>query len=248
MRLLPFAALLCLPLLTACQSLPFGDDAAPPSKPQSVKWEQQTPGCQGEKCSIINVDSLTFKDDAALSSLIEKTLLRMATANGSNINAATLREYADKWLKREPQDGQCWLQAKQIDQYNDMRVIELSSLLGRGEQVTPGREFINYSSRQQRAIRLEHVLLKGKADEFWSLVHEAHTAWLANTKLDQAPGFVAQWPFKPTRNIAFLKDHVLLKYEVHSIAPYTLGHPTLALPYRRLKGIFKPEFLPAELL
>lgn len=247
MRLLPLAALLCLPLLTACQSLPLTEKTPPSSTPKSVKWEQHPQDCQGEKCSVMNVDSLTFDDDAALTTLIEKSLLRMAAANGSRVNTNTLHEYANRWLKAEPLNGQCWLQAKLIDQHDDMRVIELSSLLARGEQITPGREFINFQHTPQRAIRLEHVLIKGKSDAFWDAVAEAHKAWLASTKLDQSPAFVAQWRFKPTRNIAFLKDHVLLKYEVNSIAPHTLGHPTLTIPYNRLKGILQPEFLPKSL-
>ena len=55
--------------------------------------------------------------------------------------------------------------------------------------------------------------------------------------------FVAFWQFQPTRNIALLRDRVLLKYDVYSIAPYASGHPELSIPKEQLRGILKPQYL-----
>ena len=41
-----------------------------------------------------------------------------------------------------------------------------------------------------------------------------------------------------------LRDKVLLKYDVYSIAPYSSGHPELEIPYTELRAIVKPEYLP----
>ena len=40
-----------------------------------------------------------------------------------------------------------------------------------------------------------------------------------------------------------LKDSVLLKYDVYSIAPYSSGHPELSIPHDQLEGIVSPEYL-----
>jgi len=65
------------------------------------------------------------------------------------------------------------------------------------------------------------------------------------TQNDQAQNsdFREQWPFQQTAHIALLKDSVLLKYDVYSIAPYSSGHPELFIPHAQLQGILKPEYL-----
>ena len=46
--------------------------------------------------------------------------------------------------------------------------------------------------------------------------------------------------------MALLKDNVVLKYDVYSIAPYSEGHIELKIPYSRLNGILKPEWFPGR--
>lgn len=47
-------------------------------------------------------------------------------------------------------------------------------------------------------------------------------------------------------HVALLKDNVVLKYDVYSIAPYSEGHVELKIPYSRLNGILKPQWFPAQ--
>ena len=48
------------------------------------------------------------------------------------------------------------------------------------------------------------------------------------------------------QHVALLKDNVVLKYDVYSIAPYSEGHVELKIPYSRLNGILKPEWFPGR--
>ncbi len=77
MRLLKFAALGSLVvLLSACQSLfkPGLDDPLPTERLAS---EHLKPGCQGEQCPLVNIDTLKFPDEPQLDPIVERALLEM---------------------------------------------------------------------------------------------------------------------------------------------------------------------------
>ncbi|MOA39239.1 hypothetical protein D3C78_1610010 [compost metagenome] len=110
----------------------------------------------------------------------------------------------------------------------------------------PGRAFINYSLSRQRALQPSDLLLPGSEATFWQAASEAHQRWLREQEFEQDVELRNKWPFEKTANIALLKDKVLLKYDVYAIAPYSMGHPTLSIPYSRLRKVLRPEFLPAQ--
>ena len=241
MRFYTLFALACLPLLGACQFLGGQSDQL---RPQRITWEQRADACQGEGCSLVNVDTLLFAEQPTLNSLIERALLAMTDAP---TGSPSLRDYSRAQLQREPRGQETWLQAKLIDQHDDLLVIELSSYLNRGgAHGLPGRTFINYSTSRQRALQASDLLIPGGDEMFWQAASEAHQRWLREQKLEQDADFRGNWPFQPTANIALLRDKVLLKYDVYAIAPYSMGHPTLSIPYSRLRNVLRPEFLPAQ--
>ncbi|MNJ66294.1 hypothetical protein D3C77_623590 [compost metagenome] len=126
-------------------------------------------------------------------------------------------------------------------------VIELSSYLYRGgAHGMPGRAFINYSLSRQHALQPSDLLLPGSEETFWQAAREAHQRWLREQEFEQDVELRNKWPFERTANIALLKDKVLLKYDVYTIAPYSMGHPTLSIPYNRLRKVLRPEFLPEQ--
>ncbi len=233
-------------LLGACQTF----TPPPKDKPleaQHIAWEHRSAGCQSSDCALINVDTLRFIEEPALTELIEKRLLAMTDDSPDRAPAATLQDYEKEFLTRADARWATYLQAKIIDQHDQLTVIELSSYLETGgAHGMPGRGFINYDRQQDRALTLQDVLLPGQEEAFWRLAAQAHQRWLAENKFAQEPGFAANWPFQRTDNVALKKDEVLLKYPVYSIAPYSAGHPELHLPYAQLQGILQPQYLPAK--
>lgn len=244
MRPLPLFALACLPLLGACQWL--APQPAPPAV-QKIAWEQRAEGCRSERCSLVNVETLRISDAPALNALIEQALLAMTRETDGQPLPASLRGYADALLAESREGRETWLQAKLVDRHGDLLVIELSSYLySGGAHGMPGRGFINYSLSRQRALQLDDLLLPGQEDAFWTAAREARRDWLKAQQLDQDRDFQASWPFVPTANIALLHDKLQLKYDVYALAPYAMGHPTLEIPYPRLQGVLRPEYLPAR--
>src|SRR5690606_20291295 len=150
--------------------------------------------------------------------------------------------YQQAFLRDAEEGWSSYLQAKLREQHGSLLVVELSSyLFTGGAHGIPGRGFINYDREQDHELKLADVLLPGKQGAFWRAAAQAHQRWLLDNQHDA--DFSRQWPFQQTGNVALLRDHVLLKYDVYSIAPYSSGHPELIISYDELAGILKPQYL-----
>ena len=85
------------------------------------------------------------------------------------------------------------------------------------------------------------LLVPGQKEAFWSLAREAHQQWLDRRNLDQ--NFRDRWPFDRTEQAYFSKQGMVLLYNVYHLAPYAMGQPELVLPYDKLKGIGREQYL-----
>jgi len=227
-------------LISACQH--FGGE--PPVVVRQVVSEQRPAGCPetDDRCPLVNIDTQLFATEPALNALIDQRLRKMTLNSPEATIPATLEGYQQAFLRAAEPGWSSYLQAKLREQHSSLLVVELSSYLHTGgAHGMPGRGFINYDREQDRELKLADVLLPGKEGAFWRAAAKAHQQWLLVNEHDAA--FSHQWPFQQTANIAFLRDKVLLKYDVYSIAPYSSGHPELEIPYEALNGIFQPEYL-----
>ncbi|MGV8843087.1 MAG: RsiV family protein [Pseudomonas sp.] len=229
-------------LLSACQSL---SPPTPPIAVQRTAWEAQQDGCQGERCPLVNIDTLSFPEQPQLSALVERGLLEMTRDQPKTPLPTSLQAYQQAFLSRAESGWNSYLQAKVREQHDDLVIVELSSYLSTGgAHGMPGRGFINFDRTRQQALSLSDMLLAGQETAFWNIVERSHQAWLKSEQLDQDADFVANWPFQHSPNIALTSDALSLKYDVYSIAPYSMGHPELKVPYAQLNGILKPQYFP----
>ncbi len=223
-------------LLGACQHF----RGEPPVEVRQVISEQRPTGCaeQDERCPLVNIDTQLFADEPALNALIDARLRKMTVNSPDAEVPATLEGYQQAFLRNAEPGWSSYMQSKLIDQHGSLLVIELSSYLYTGgAHGMPGRGFINYDREQDRELGLADVLLPGKEGAFWRVAAKAHQRWLLANQQDAE--FARQWPFVRTANVALLRDKVLLKYDVYSIAPYSSGHPILEIPYEALDGILR---------
>ncbi|WXL25231.1 RsiV family protein [Ectopseudomonas mendocina] len=231
-------------LLAACQSIG--------TRHTDIKYtrhatEEVKAGCQGEQCPLVNIDTLNFPSEPNLNALIEKRLLEMTRLTPDQQLAPTLADYTREYLRDAPDRNSTYLQAKVREQHDGLVVIEFATYLDTGgAHGMPGRGFINYSIDEDRALTLADMLIPGQEDAFWNAVKVAHNSWLIHSRMDRDPEFVKNWPFVRSPNVAFLKAGALVKYDVYAIAPYSMGHIELLIPYKRLTGILKPEKFPAQ--
>ncbi len=250
MRLPQLLSLSCLPLLAACQwsSALLPGQLLPamhgePQPAQTINWERQAL-CGRTDCTLVNVATLHYPDDPQLDALINQALLQLAGAPPQASSNNPLELFTDQLFQRQPVGREVWLQAKQVAQRNDLLTIELSSYVKTGEKGWPGRSFIHYSRPQGRSLQPSELFVPGQEFAFWNVARKAHLGWLQRERLLERPGFVQQWPFRRTQNLALLDDRLRLKYEVNSLAPLQMGHPVLDIPYSELEGVLRPEFMP----
>ena len=232
--------------LGACASL-FQPNYRTPLETTRDASEQLKPGCSTPDCPLVNIDTLRFPAEPALDPIIEKRLLQMTRTEPGAPVAPTLAAYREQFLRDAAPRTSSYLQAKVREQHDGLVIVELSSYLDTGgAHGMPGRGFINYSRSQQKDVTLQDMLLPGQEQAFWGAAKVAHNNWLISSHYGSDPEFVKNWPFEKTPHVALLKDNVVLKYDVYSIAPYSEGHVELKIPYSRLNGILKPEWFPGR--
>lgn len=247
MRLLKLAALgsLCL-LLGACQNL-FKPGLDEPLPARHNAFEHLQPGCQGEQCPLFNLDTLSFDDEPALNQAIDQQLRELAR-NQDGAAPGSLDIYEKRFLDSAQPGWSSYLQAKIREQHDGLVIIELSSYrFTGGEYGKPGRAFINYDRRLHKVLTLQDILLPGQEESFWKVARMAHQAWILQNKLnEQDPNFSRDWPFQTTPHFALTFGSLTLKYDIDRIAPHSVGHPELKIPYPRLNGIVKPYYFPGR--
>ncbi|MCQ3000113.1 RsiV family protein [Pseudomonas syringae] len=247
MSLLRIASLACLALmLGACQSL-FQPNYRAPLQVQRDASELIKPGCTAADCPLVNIDTVHFPDEPKLDAIVQKTLLQLTRTDSSGPLPVSLKTYQEQYLRDSQGRNASYLQAKVREQHDGIVVVELSSYLETGgAHGAPGRAFINYSRPQEKVLTLADMIVPGKEGEFWQKAELAHQGWLLSTKMNEDPEFMKTWPFKRTPHIALTYGAFILKYQVDTIAPYSMGHIELKIPYPQLNGILKPELFPGR--
>lgn len=244
MSFLRIALLACLALqLGACSSL-LSPNFNKPLVVSRDATEQAKPGCTGDDCPLVNLDTVHFADEPQLDTLVQSTLLQLTHYAPL---PTSLKAYQEQFLASAHNHQNSYLQAKVREQHDGLVIIELSSYLEEGEnRATPGLGFINWSRQQARVLTLRDMLLPGQEEAFWKVAELAQKSWQITNKLDQDATFVNTWPFHKTPYVALTYGGVVLKYNVETIAPYAMGNVELKLPYPRLNGILKPELFPGR--
>jgi len=245
MRFIVAASLLSLSvLLSGCQSLmPGGASQSLPTTRQA--WEHRPAGCMEKDCPLVNIDLQQLEGMPELNARIERELLKLTIELPGDPPPPSLAMHEREFLANGQPGWMSYLQTKVLDQHDRLVVIELSSYrFNGGKRGVPGRAYLSYDRELGRVVGLDDLLLPGLQDAFWEKARQAHQDWLKSNGLADNPEFQAVWPFVRTANVAPLRDAVMLKYEIERIAPYESGHPTLYIPYAKLKGVLKPVYFP----
>lgn len=233
-------------VLSACQSL-FQPNYSTPLSTTRDATEVVKPGCSTSDCPLVNIDTVHFPDEPRLDDLVQKALLRMTRSDGGAPQPASLMAYQQQFLATAQPRWASYLQAKVREQHDGLVIVELSSYLQTGgAHGEPGRELITWSRPQQKVLTLADMLVPGQEAAFWDKAQLAHLAWLNSTEMAKDAEFVKTWPFRKTGNIALTYGAVILKYPVTTIAPYSMGHIELKIPYPQLNGIIRPELFPGR--
>ncbi|MFT0531790.1 RsiV family protein [Castellaniella hirudinis] len=257
----PLLAMALALALTACASGPKGDLSLVPAQldqetrqsglfSQPVQWSGERPGCTGE-CPKLVIDSLVFPGHPRLSELVDHALATMTWLDQDRpAPYDTLRDYqAYFWKTAAPRD-ETNLIARTRYRNQALTVIELNVgqyQTGMAHGVS-GNQFINWDNQAGQALTIDQLLRPGARPAFDAALRTVHAQWVqAHRDAVQDPdNFTRMWPFVSSDNVAITDQGLLVKYQSYEIAPYAWGQPELLIPYDRLSGVLRPQFLPPQ--
>lgn len=253
--LLTGLALASAVLLGACSSEPsnitaYHNAPTPGVDTQPVKWTAVRPGCQGDSCPRITVDSLTFPSLPRLSELVDSALAAMTGIDQSQIqDYDTLKGYEAYFWKTAQPNQQTQFHASVRGQVGSIVSVELHTdqYLG-GAHGIPATEFVNWSVPDGKVLTLDGAILAGRKPLYVQALKDAYQQWLqTNDQARENPVRYQQlWPFKENDNFALTPAGLVVKYQAYDIAPYSMGQPELTIPYAKLGGILAPRYMPSK--
>lgn len=214
---------------------------------QPLTLTKTKPGCKGS-CARIQVESLVFPGNRALTSYVDQQLAQMATFESRRAPSATVQEFMDYyWLQANDRD-EVILNAKTRYRNQNITVLELGAwqyLTGAAHGMSEIR-LINWDNRTNKPLSLEQIIQPRQLGAFEQQLRLAHQKWLATQEAAQEnpENYNRLWPFQMTHNVGLTDSGLVAKYNSYEIAPYSSGQPELLIPYPQLVGILQPQFLP----
>lgn len=124
-------------------------------------------------------------------------------------------------------------------------VLNSSSYLG-GAHGASGQRYYNFDLEQQQQVQLKDLIEAQQYAALEKLVYSKFKQWVVESKLaTNVAEYEQVWKFNLTDNFYLAKQGLILQYGEYEIGPYVVGLPRFEIPYAELKGIVKPEYLPA---
>lgn len=226
---------------------PAPKESGPPlaTVPVNVKVTGQQ--CRNGQCGQLTVSSVAFPEYKEFSGFIDLSLSTMASIDSNTVppyrGIQSLTEYFKETASPR---SETVLQANVLRNSPTIVVIALKSYIYiGGANGLSSTQYLNWLPNFNRLAGLQTMLLPDRMPAFIQALQTQHDLWLDKQRdaLGNVEQFKAQWPFKPSDNIALLSDGVQVTFEPYSIAPKSFGEPSLTIPYDQLIGIFRPEYI-----
>ena len=127
---------------------------------------------------------------------------------------------------------------------NDFEMFEIDSyVFTGGAHGMPYSEYLVFDQKTKNQIQLADMLQSGKKSRFKALAYNAYKDWVKTVDKDVA-SYEKNWPFTLSDNVTLTDKGIDIRYQHYSIGPYAYGMPVLSIPYSKLGGIIKSQFIP----
>lgn len=231
----------------------------------------QLPACEGNNCPEFQVQRLktnydfidTQMDAAILAALRNNLDLAAINPAASEVFASEpepsdlnqqVQQYAkaflalDQELKNMNANPQIsvHIQPKILRKQDHLVTVQMNSdsFLG-GAHGTEAQQYLVFDLKQKQQLKLSDLLLPNQKNQLTKLLHQQFADWVIAQKLaTNIKEYEDAWPFKLSQNFYLSADGLVLQYAEYEIGPYVVGMPSFTIPYEKLKGIVKSEYLP----
>ncbi|MCC5861695.1 MAG: DUF3298 domain-containing protein [Gammaproteobacteria bacterium] len=254
-----FAVLVAGTLLTACPAGGTGTRAeAPPVRYALHEHRQESRGCAraGEPCAEVLLRWPRFSPDAApaavaaMQAWIADEMARDPLGDGlaASPEAAARAFVAAFEAEAATAPVTEWFLRRQAQLiHQDARVISLavdSSVYAGGAHPLSSRQLASFDRDTGERLDIEAVVRPEARTLFADLLTRAlrrERGIAAGVSLADAGFFLDDDRVPPTDNFAVTADGWLLHYDPYEIAPYALGPVELALAFREIENVARPD-------
>lgn len=233
-------------VLTGCVLSPGKHRNSLSTDVEAINWQEQQKNCKPEElanksCPTFQFNGITFKHETQLNGLIEQRLLALIKTHESS-----LWELQQNYLARANQGDHLLLKATILEQTPVSVVIELTAKETHTTDIySPTKiALINYDINTKTDVTLADAIEPDKVLAFWSTAQVVYKQWLEFNQLLNNKTYQEDWPFIETHHVVLMSNELILKYDANTLAPYAMGSPVLIIPYNRLEGIIKPQYMP----
>jgi hypothetical protein len=258
---LPLCVLALLSALAGCERTPEPSAASKQTPPATAKAQPEqksrvaaadlvtnpirftlkdSTGCD-DRCASFEVEWVEFPDEPALNSVV----LDQVSAPAEMPTKAALSRQGQDFLRDAMEAQEPWEQVFKVSVLPglaDVSVIEVVaySYTGGAHGMT-SISTVNFDRATKQILSLSDVLLPDKEAQFWQITRRVHQEWMAK---QEDPHSYDGWPFVPTSMFLLTPEGLVLQYDPYAIGPYSMGTPTIAISYERLRDVLRPSYLP----
>lgn len=242
----------------------------PTLRGETVKVQVSLPECKGNTCPDFSVERLQSNfpfidqllDQEILSQLGKMLEIVDTDTAASSVQTAEQKQnldaqaqlYANLFIKIDEElkalssshQISLMIKPKILQSKGTLATVVLnsSSYLG-GAHGSTSQRYYNFDLTNQKQVQLNDLLVPKQKATLDKLAHDAFKVWIVDTKLANNPEEYEQaWPFKVTDNFLLGEQGLILQYAEYEIGPYVVGLPRLVIPFDKLQGVLKPEYLP----
>lgn len=242
-----FVVIICICcFITGCVFFSGKKDGTSGADVEVINWQEQQKNCIPEElannnCPTFKFNGVTFKHESQLNDLIEQRLLALLKAHDPS-----LWDLQKNYLARANKGDHLQLKATVLEQTPVFIIIELTAKETHTTDIySPTKiTLINYDKNTKKDVTLADAVEPDKLLAFWSTAQVVYKQWLEFNQLLNNKTYQEDWPFIETQHLALLSNELILKYDANTLAPYAMGSPVLIIPYNKLEGIIKPQYMP----
>lgn len=123
-------------------------------------------------------------------------------------------------------------------------VMNASNYVG-GAHGSSAQQYLNFELDSNSLLSLDQIIQSGQRKAFNDLAYAAFEQWIKETQPDMDSKTYQQlWKFTLSENFYLSSNGLILQYGEYDIGPYAVGLPRLVIPYEKLQGILKSQYLP----
>ena len=222
-----------------------------------VKSEQANytlPACEGKNCPDISIQRLNTSDEW-VNQFLDQKIRGLSQGYGEFNPDLTLQQIVDRVVVGSNESvKKGWagapytlkIQTESLGPHG-LRLLQFkinSSFYTGGAHGGAINQYYLLDVVHQQQIQLDDLLINGQRQSLHDLVYDAFSAWVKKTSPEtDLKTYETTWKFILTQNVELSPAGLVFHYGQYEIGPYSSGMPEFTIPYAKLNGIIKPEYL-----